>query len=326
VFLQYAKPGITAELTDLFTPDVRADFSPAAIEAVTVENRIHAVPIEQEPVALFYNKDLLAKANLEVPKTWDELLSACEKLKAANIIPIVIETNPAVYQNFTWYPFLWQTGANVLSDDFTKAIFDSPGAAKALDPWRTLIQKGYAPRTGAADTTAAINSTAFSSGQAAMQVIGVWAVTEMTKNFPNINFGIGPLPTPDGSNPITVYGGWTQMVNAKSKSIETAKEFTSWMWIKGTERPVEWTTKAKSNFSPRKSVIAAAGSAYNEEHLKVFRDDVLPTAKAEPRFPTEVVKIVGDALQSAMFRNTAGEKAAAAAQKRLEAYLKKTHL
>ena len=69
----------------------------------------------------------------------------------------MIEPQPGAYQNFTWYPFLWQTGADVTDPEMTKATFDSPGTAKALDLWRTLIQKGYAPRT-ATDITANVDS------------------------------------------------------------------------------------------------------------------------------------------------------------------------
>ena len=99
------------------------------------------MPFEQEPVALLYNPELLQKAGLQVPKTWDELLAASEKLKATNLVPIVIEPQPGAYQNFTWYPFLWQTGADVTDPEMTKATFDSPGTAKALDLWRPKFRK-----------------------------------------------------------------------------------------------------------------------------------------------------------------------------------------
>ena len=77
----------------------------------------------------------------------------------------------------------------------------------------------------------------------------------------------------DGSNPITVYGGWSQAINAKSKNLALAKEFTAWMWLKGTERPVEWCTKLNSKFSPRKSVLEAAKSFYETESEHFSRCD-----------------------------------------------------
>lgn len=319
-FLQYARSGIAADLSSIFTPELREDMLPAAVAAVTVNGKPHAMPFEQEPVALFYNKDLLTQAGVEVPQTWDELLAAAETLEAAGIIPIVIEPPPGPYQNFTWYPFLWQTGAEVVNDDFTEATFDSPGAAKALELWGTLIQQGYAPRT-APDCTCNIGSTPFASGEAAMQVVGMWAIAQLKADFPDINFGVTHLPTPSGEDPVTVYGGWTQVVNARGDTVEAAKEFTAWMWAEGTERPVEWVTEVNSKFSPRWSVTAAAQEYYDQEYLSIFRDEILPTAKAEPRFPAEMVKIIGDALQAAMFRGTPGAEAAANAQRQLEDFL-----
>jgi len=323
-FLQYAKGGVLADISELLTPAAKQDFSQPSIDAITVDGKQYAMPFEQEPVALLYNTDLLQKAGIQVPKTWDDLLAACEKLKTAHLIPIVIEPQPGAYQNFTWYPFLWQTGSDVTDAEMTKATFDSPGTAKALDLWRTLIQKGYAPRT-ATDITANVVTTPFGSGQAAMEVVGMWAIQQLQSQAPKIKFDFAPLPTPDGSNPITVYGGWSQAISANSKNLELAKEFTAWMWLKGTERPVEWCTKLNSKFSPRKSVLEAAKSFYDQKYLNTFRDVILPTARAEPRYPAALVKIVGDALQAAMFRNEPGAQAASEAQKQIDSFLKSIH-
>ena len=323
-FLQYAKGGVLADLSDLLTGEAKQDFSQPSIDAITVDGKEYAMPFEQEPVALLYNTDLLQKAGVQVPKTWDELLAACEKLKVAHLIPIVIEPQPGAYENFTWYPFLWQTGSDVTNPEMTKATFDSPGTAKALDLWRTLIQKGYAPRT-ATDITANVVSTPFGSGQAAMEVVGMWAIQQLQSAAPNIKFDFAPLPTPNGANPITIYGGWSQAINAKSKNLALAKEFTAWMWVKGTERPVEWCTKLNSKFSPRKSVLAAAKSFYDQKYLNTFRDVILPTARAEPRYPSALVEIIGDTLQAAMFRNEPGAQAASEGQKKIAAFLNSNH-
>jgi multiple sugar transport system substrate-binding protein len=321
LFMQYVTSGIAADLSDIFTPEVREDFLPAAIDAVTVDGVPYAMPFEQEPVALFYNRELLEQVGADVPTTWEELLETAELLQAADIIPIVIEPASGFYQNFTWYPFLWQTGADVADPDLTEATFDSPGAAAALDLWRTLIQEGHAPRT-APEGTNDVTSTPFASGQAAMQVVGMWAIQPLQTEFPELDFGVTHLPAPAGQDHVTVYGGWTQMVNARSANVEGAKRFTEWMWAQDIERPLEWVTEANTKFSPRHSVTEAGAEFYGQPHLRDFRDEILPTARAEPRFPAEMVRIVGEALQSAMFRNTPGEVATQQAQRELEAYLR----
>lgn len=155
-----------------------------------------------------------------------------------------------------------------------------------------------------------------------MQVVGMWAIGVLNNEFPDVDYSITHLPTPTGENPVSVYGGWTQVVNARSNNLEAAKEFTAWMWAQDVDRPVEWVTVANSKFSPRLSVTEAAGDYYDEVHLAIIRDVIVPTAHAEPRYPAEMVRIVGDALQAAMFRGTPGATAAAAAQRELEGFMR----
>lgn len=320
-FLQYAQSGVLADLSDLFTDEVVADLLPLAVEAVKVDGIPYAMPFEQEPVALFYNVGLFEEHGLEVPTTWQELLDVSAAFKEAGVIPIVVETPPGAYQNFTWYPFLWQTGSDVANASMTEATFNDEGAAAALDLWRALIQEGYAPRTSP-DCTCNLASTPFATGEAAMQVVGMWAIGVLNNDYPAVNYSITHLPTPTGENPVSVYGGWTQVVNANSRNLAAAKEFTAWMWAQDVDKPVEWVTVANSKFSPRLSVTAAAGDYYDEPHLAIIRDVIVPTAHAEPRYPAEMVRIVGDAIQASMFRNTPGETAAAAAQRELENFLR----
>jgi multiple sugar transport system substrate-binding protein len=320
LFMQYAESGIAADLSDLFTPEFRDDLFPAALEAVTVNGAPYSIPFEQEPVALYYNPQLFEEAGLEVPKSWDDLLSVAKTFKENGITPIVIEPSPGVYQNFTWYPFLWSTGAEVVTKDLSKATFDSQGAADALNLWRTLIQEGYAPRT-TSNTTADITSTPFVTGEAAMWVGGIWAIAPLVNEYPDLEFDIDPLPTPSGEDPVSVYGGWTMMVNSRSENLEAAKDFASWVWIDETERPLQWAT-TEGVFSPRQSVMEAGSNFFSQPHYSTFRDEIQPIARAEPAFPADMVKIISDALQAAMFRGTPGEVAAERAQERLANYLK----
>ncbi len=318
-FLQYAESGAAADLSDLFTPELREDLLPAALEAITVDGVPYAMPFEQEPVALYYNEDLFETAGLEVPTSWDDFLAASQTFNEQGLTAVVIEPAPGPYQNFTWYPFLWATGADAADAALTEATFDSPGTAQALDLWRTLIQEGYAPRT-TSNTTADIASTPFATGQAAMWVGGVWAIESLVADYPDLTFGIAPLPTPSGEDPVSVYGGWTMMVNASGENVVTAKAFTNWMWAEGTERPLQWATET-GVFSPRQSVTEAGQAAFDRPYYRDFRDEILPIARAEPAYPADMVKIISDALQAAMFRDTPGEAAARTAQQQLEAFL-----
>lgn len=57
------------------------------------------LPSESVHIMWFYNKDLFAKAGVQPPTNWDELVSASEKLQAAGITPIA--------SNFVWKVPQW---------------------------------------------------------------------------------------------------------------------------------------------------------------------------------------------------------------------------
>ena len=78
---------ITAQVT-LYKDQLSA----AAVKAFTVDGKIYGLPHTVSQVGFMYNKELFAKAGVDGAKvaTWDDLLDAVKKLKAANVTPIVV--------------------------------------------------------------------------------------------------------------------------------------------------------------------------------------------------------------------------------------------
>ena len=78
-FTKYAEKGMLADLSPYYTDELKADILPSALEAVTMDNKIYALPIEMETLGLFYNVDMLKDAGINPPATWDELYDAAKK-------------------------------------------------------------------------------------------------------------------------------------------------------------------------------------------------------------------------------------------------------
>src|SRR3954471_16407618 len=78
---------ITAQLGD-----TKNNLSPAAVNAFTADGKIYGIPFAQSQVGFFYNKELMAKAGVDgaAIKTWDDLLGAVKKLKAAGVTPLMV--------------------------------------------------------------------------------------------------------------------------------------------------------------------------------------------------------------------------------------------
>ena len=247
----------------------RDDFFPSVIASRMVDGKIYALPYEVEPMAMYYSVDAFKEIGLtekDVPKTWDELLDVAKKLTNAKRFGVLFETNPGYYQNFTWYPFLWEGGGDFQTKD-GKSAFNSPATVQALKFWQDSINMGVAPRKplGGGGWDVVPN---LASGYCAMQNIGIWAIANLREGAPDFKYGVFKLPTPPGGKYITIGGGWAFVANAKGANPKAAGEFCAWalgsMKPDSIERIVDWCTKAKSDMPPRKSALEAGKAAYRE--------------------------------------------------------------
>jgi multiple sugar transport system substrate-binding protein len=316
--LDYVNAGIAAPVDDLIK-DVRSDFSQASIDAETFDGKLLAIPSEVKPVALFYRKDLLAAAGVTPPTTWDELLSAATKLTTPKQSGLIVEVDEGAYQNVTWLPVLWSAGADVLNADGTASALRTDAAASAFDLWGRFISSGAAPSKVQGGTG---DIGHLGRGETAMQICGIWAIGDMKATYPDVDYGIARLPIPPGGTPVTAYGGWSQVVNAKSPNLAQALEFTKGMFVDDSAYVRDWACGSLTSYSPRKSVNDTCETVFNSGPIATMTRDVLPTARAEPRYPAGLVSAVGDGLQAAMFGGKSGQEAATLAADKVDAFLK----
>ncbi|WP_246868786.1 ABC transporter substrate-binding protein [Saccharopolyspora sp. ASAGF58] len=75
-FLRYYNGGALADLTPHLDPAVRADFLPQVLQTRLVDDRVYGLPMEIEPLALYYSETAFEQAGLaegDLPRTWDDL-------------------------------------------------------------------------------------------------------------------------------------------------------------------------------------------------------------------------------------------------------------
>src|SRR5262245_46859940 len=78
----------TGVVRDIPIGEVGQKFVSGALDSSTFGGKRYAIPANLAGVFLWYNVDLFAQHNVELPTTWDKLLAACQKFRAAGIIPI----------------------------------------------------------------------------------------------------------------------------------------------------------------------------------------------------------------------------------------------
>lgn len=324
-FLRYYNGGILQDLSPAIAPDALADFPDNVVASRMVDGKVYAVPMEVEPMAMYYSVQAFEEAGMneaDVPKTWYELLDIGKRLTTADRYGLLFQTQPGYYQNFTWYPFLWQGGGDIQRDG--KSTFDSPATVQALKLWQDAVASGASPRqalgNGANDTIANL-----ASGYCAIQNVGIWGISQLRAKAPDFRFGVFRLPTPANGSYVTVGGGWAFAANARGKNPEVAAEFCAWALASmdggSIDRVVQWCTKGKSDMPPRNTALEAGRATFEDGIFGTFSREIYPGTRAEPRVPPQAYKIISDAIQQAQLAGADPATVAANASAQLDAFL-----
>lgn len=132
----WAANGWLADLTDYASEgdyDVD-DLMPPVRDALTVDDKLYAVPFYAESSFLMYNKDIIEDAGLEVPEhpTWDEVADMARQVDDGDTTGICLRGKPGWGELFAplttvvntfggqWYDMDWN--AKVDSPEFTEAV------------------------------------------------------------------------------------------------------------------------------------------------------------------------------------------------------------
>jgi glucose/mannose transport system substrate-binding protein len=194
---QWVKSGYMAPITALFDElGLRDKFPKQLLELVSHNGQIFAVPSNiHRGNALWYNKPLFDKHQITPPKTIDEWLIACKKLKAAGVTPLAIGSREKWPVTHLFEDLLLAAGGEEFYRDLFagKIAWTDVRVKLALSTLQSLVpyfNGDHAALTW--DQAAGL----VQQGKAAMTVMGDWAKGYFTANGakPNVDFGAVPTP------------------------------------------------------------------------------------------------------------------------------------
>jgi multiple sugar transport system substrate-binding protein len=270
---------------------------------------------------LFYRKDMFAAAGIDAPpKTWDEFKADVVKL-----------TDPANkkygYEVFApesayyWYPWLYQAGGDLLSDDGKTITFDSADAQKAANFYVDLAK--YSPKDYL-NSNSYDGRVAFAQGQVAMYMAGSWLAGTLHSENPQIDdkWGTAPLPSgPAGCK--TTIAGDSLVVLAGSKNPDAA-----WLWVEYLEKPenlATWTYKSPNGteLPPLKSLLDSPDLTKTKPVLKGFAELMkcgVASTVSNPKFP-QIEQQLNTELGKAFYGQETADEALANAKSKGEQIL-----
>ncbi len=208
------------------------DLTPAHMELGMYEGRNYAVPTGVDGSFIVYNIDLFEQAGLDPdnpPSTWDEMLEAARAINALgdDIYGYWFSMNCAGCNAFTFLPFIWASGGDVLSDDYSEATISSdPIVREALEFYNTIWEEGLVPEGASIDNGANFVS-AFAAGNIGMSGTGNFAIAGYTADFPDLNFGVFHIPGKDGGT-ASFGGGDVIAIASGTEHAEEAWRFIEW--------------------------------------------------------------------------------------------------
>ncbi|MDD7218910.1 MAG: extracellular solute-binding protein [Clostridia bacterium] len=194
VFADYQADGLLLPAQDYVSEETYAKMYPSFLEQSEVDGTVWAVPDLASARAMYYNKDILDAAGVEVPTTWEELTAACKAIKEYDdsIYPWGIDmTTDEGQAAFAYYT--WNNGGGFVDENGDWAL-NSDANVEAIEYAIGLVNDGYTNSDPANDTRYDLQDM-FGAGQVAMLIAPNSLPTYIADGGHEVNFGVASIPT-----------------------------------------------------------------------------------------------------------------------------------
>jgi multiple sugar transport system substrate-binding protein len=215
------------------------DFVEAFRKTTEFEGSMYGLPFDGESTGLFYRTDLFEAAGItEPPKTWEEFEQTAAKLTNPDKKQYGVALfTPPPESAYYWYPWLWQAGGAILSEDEKTVEFNSEAGRAAAEYYVGLTK--YAPRD-LLNSNSYDGRISFARGQVGMYVAGAWLAGVLAEEFPKIDgkWATAPLPEGEAGCKTTIAGDNLVLFSQGSE------QDAAWKWIEyltAPEQMAQWT-------------------------------------------------------------------------------------
>ena len=232
--LEQTERGNLSRLDGSFDKDLYFD---GLLQSLSVDGKVYALPWYVTPAILMVNRGLFETAGLDADtfvSTPDTLFEAAEQIKdrtgTYGFMPNLVSQN-------LLYRFQ-EAGLPVLSEDGTKAVFNSPAHVAFLQGYIDLFEDDYFPADALLKGYGGAVER-YQSGQLGMLLTGAQFLTRIREGAPEVYENTVPLPYPLGAGrtvhaPLMALG-----VPAASKHQREALDFA--LFVTGRERELAFS-------------------------------------------------------------------------------------
>ena len=237
----YVDAGKIEDLSSMLddNPELKDAFLPSVLAGGQFDGKTYGLPMRGvQPVLLFNNQKVLKSAGIsESPKTWDELLSDVDALKAKGVTPIALAGSQS-WTELMWAEYLLDRvgGPDVFKNvrDDKNGGWKQPEVLQAMTMLKQLIDRGaFGTKFQSVGYDVGGASTILATDQAGFHLMGSWEYTNQLGQSPDFvkagNLGYGPFPAVTGGkgDPSNLVGNVSNFYSVvkSSKSKDAALDY-----------------------------------------------------------------------------------------------------
>lgn len=277
---------------------------------VTYKGKIYGVPWYTDCRLLLYNKEMFEKAGLDPnnpPKYWEDLLINALKLtdKDKRIYGYGVSGTKTEHTTLGYMIFLYGAGGKLLTDDYSKAAFNTPEGVRALK-FYTELAKLTSPNALLYNEDDYRNMMA--QGKVAMAIGGPWSFPLIEQVNPEIKGKYDVALHPYAVAPASVLGGWALVISKYSSHKEEAWELVKYLTSYDTW--MYWVEKEGGPMPARKDVCFDSPVFKGDNKWQVIFE-TFPHAVARPPVPQwpKISEVIQNMVQSVLMGNKTPEEA-----------------
>ncbi|GJH35656.1 extracellular solute-binding protein [Paraburkholderia hospita] len=238
----YARRGLFEDLSGDWKKNGWDSMYASTKESSTYNGKQYAAPTVYYSWGLFYRKDLFQKAGIaSEPKTWDQLMDACKKLKAAGITPFAVGGRDA-WTLAGWFDYLdLRINGNAFHQKLMagEVPYTDPRVKKVYTTWKQLLDdKDFIDNSLSYDLDAA--QPFLFQGKAAMMLMGTFITGGFPPNVkPNMSYFQFPIID---SNVPTAEDGPVESLHIPAKAKNKADAHTFLAFVETPEQGAKLAT------------------------------------------------------------------------------------
>ncbi|MER8402171.1 ABC transporter substrate-binding protein [Mesorhizobium sp. M1348] len=231
-------PGFANDLVDLAdaTKDVIGQHFPSIVNALSVDGKLLAMPMELDGALLFYRKDLLEKYGREPPKTWGELTATAKEIQdkeraAGNPDMWGYLFQGGASEELTCNALEWLNssgGGNIVEPDGTISI-NNEKAAAAIDRAKDWVGTISPPGVLAYSSEEARGVWQAGNGVFMRNWVYIWGLGDAADSPIKGKFSAVPLPADPGQQSAGTIGVKGNAVSRYSEHQKEAIEFVKFL-------------------------------------------------------------------------------------------------